>query len=151
MVAMSRYPSLVSNEHGISRLSLSYRVIVPDKGTGINVYNVIRAQINISFTVDGGSSSSYIYAWNHSCVGGPAPQGCYNTSVYNVQSLTDTTHLLNMDIFTFQGTNLYSTIPFSDVFLDYAVVSSPPPESTTPSIKRSRYVHSTVLFVMAAC
>jgi hypothetical protein len=137
-------------EHGISRLSLSSSVIILEKGTGINVYNVIRAQINISFTVDGGSSSPYIYAWNHSCVGGPAPQGCYNTSVYNVQSLTDTVHLLNMDIFTFQGTNLYSTIPFSDVFLDYAVVSSSLPGNTTPSTRRSQYVHSPVLFVVAA-
>jgi len=40
-------------------------VMIPFVGTGINVYNVIRAQTNISFTVDGGSSSSYIYGWNH--------------------------------------------------------------------------------------
>jgi len=40
-----------------------------------------------------------------------------------------------MVIFTFQGTNLYNNTPISDVFLDYALVSSPPPGSTT---KRSR-------------
>ena len=40
------------------------------KGTGINVYNMVRTQINSSFTLDRGPPSPFVYSWDTLCFGG---------------------------------------------------------------------------------
>jgi len=133
----------------------SCHVKIPFVGTGINVYNVIRAQLNISFAVDGDSSTPYIHEWNHSCFAveigqdSNGTQGCYNTSVYNVQSLTYANHTLDIAIFSWTGSTL-GLYNYSDYFLDYAVISSPISASITSSSQRSQYVDAASRFVMAA-
>jgi len=103
----------------------------PFVGTGINVYNVIREQLNISITVDENLPSTFVYS-NTSCfvpeIGSTHPQGCYNVSVYNNQSLPYANHTLTIDMFTY----IYSDISdaLSDFYFDYAVISSP---SQSPS------------------
>jgi len=120
----------------------SCHVKIPFVGTGINVYNVIRTQLNISFAIDGDSSTPYIHGWNRSCFsveigeGSVGNQGCYNTSVYNVQSLTYANHTLDIAMFSWTGSTM-NFGNYSDYFLDYAVISSPISASITSSSQRS--------------
>jgi hypothetical protein len=99
------------------------------KGTGINVYVVIREQMNTSFTLDRGLSSAFVYSWDARCleyqydVGGPT--GCYNTSVYNAQSLNYGTHTLKIALFSYLGPNSYEGDLDSLFWFDYAVISTP--------------------------
>ena len=98
------------------------------KGTGINVRNVLRLQMNVSFTLDGDPPSAFTYAWDTQCYTG-APTGCYNISVYNAQSLTYSAHILNITMLSAIGTNL----TYSDIWFDYVVVSTPTSSSAIPS------------------
>ena len=116
---MSQSPSTVSMV--ISCSSLNFILMIIAKGTGISVYNVIREQLNLSFTLDGGPSTAYVYSWDTRCYSASpgSPSGCYNTSVYNAQSLSYGPHTLNITMFTYLPTQSYS-----DFFLDYAAISS---------------------------
>ena len=103
------------------------------KGTGINVYNVIRAQMDASFALDGGSPSTFNYPWDTRCYGDSS--GCYNTLVYNAQSLTYGAQVLNITMLTYQSPG--NTLPgatYSDFWFDYAVIF------TGPSNRRSQYI-----------
>jgi len=95
---------------------------------------VIREQINISFALDGGSSSAFVYSSDTRCYSNDGPSGCYNTSVYNTQSLTYSTHSLNVTMFTYQDQNVPpGYIEYSDLFFDYAVISTTISSSVNPS------------------
>lgn len=102
-------------------------LIVAAKGTGINVYGVIRGQLNLSFGVDGNPFPPFIYS-DGACfaVGSPPsqPQGCYNSSFFTTQSMAYAAHSLTIYLFTYSGPNpIYGSN--SDFFLDYAVISAP--------------------------
>ena len=126
----------------VSYLSLNSILIIVEKGTGINIYNVIYKNHNLSITVDGGSSSSVVYDGSR-CWWTPAPANCYNTSVFSTQSLTYATHTLNITLLSYGTDQTW-------VWFDFAVISSPTQSSssvipsstevTTPSIQRSSYV-----------
>jgi hypothetical protein len=122
------------------------------KGTGINVYNVIRAQMDANFALDGAPPSAFTYDWESQCYTRD-PDGCYNMSVYNTQSLTYGTHVLNITMLTYQSSgNTFQSTTYSDFWFDYAVISTPTstvipssanPSSTGntgPSNRRSQYV-----------
>ena len=109
--------------------------MIVTKGTGINVYSIIRAQLNISFVLDGGSLSTFVYVYPYYNGG---TTGCYNTLVYNTQLLTYGTHSLNVTMltYTFTYTSPDSQQVYSDLFFDYAVIStssSPTSSSVIPS------------------
>ena len=121
--------------------SLKYGLIITVKGTGIQLYNVIRAQINISVTVDTGSSRQYSIS-NSSCYNIKTPtaaQGCYNMSVYNLQSLTFGVHSLGITMLSYLGQDTVLS-DYCDFFFDYAVISSPSTASGTSQNQRTQYV-----------
>ena len=66
------------------------------KGTGIDVYNVIRTQMNFSFTMDGGSPSEFIYSWDKQCFGDTSVG-----SMYNSQSLDYGTYTLHITLLSY--------------------------------------------------
>jgi hypothetical protein len=133
--------------------SLNFILMITEKGSGIDIYNVIRQQLNMSFTIDGGSSSIFAYSGDNGCFYNVTLEGCFNKSVYNAQSLTYGTHVLNITMLSSPNPppDFYS---YSDFYFDYAVIntsssaipsstSSAVPSSTgnlTPSSQRSSYV-----------
>jgi len=80
--------------------------------------------MNSSFTLDGGPSSAFAYQWDTRCWSFNCLTGCYNTSVYNTQSLTYAAHTLNITMLSYPGPNTWNN-GYSDFWFDYAVVSSP--------------------------
>ena len=88
--------------------------------------------MNTSFTLDGGSSSAFVYSWDSQCYS-QDPDGCYNTSVYNNQSLTYGAHTLNITMLLYTGPNTFEGITASDFWFDYAVISTPTSVSVVPS------------------
>jgi hypothetical protein len=129
--------------------------MIIEKGSGIDIYNVIREQLNMSFTIDGGSSSIFTYSTDNGCYLGVPGDGCFNKSVYNAQSLTYGTHVLNITMLTYSQGPAAPPQFKNDFFFDYAVIntsssaipsstsSSAVPSSTgnlTPSSQRSSYV-----------
>jgi hypothetical protein len=104
------------------------------KGTGINVYNVIRLQMVANFTLDGGPPSAFSYSWDTRCFMLGGPTGCYNISVYNNQLLTYGTHNLNITMLSYLGPgDTYEGFKYSDFWFDYAVISTPTSPSANPS------------------
>jgi hypothetical protein len=130
MAVTSRSPLLVSIV--ISFLQLNFILIIATKGTGIDIYNMIRTQMNASFTLDGGSSSIFAYSWDSRCWGDTS-SGCYNMSVYNAQSLTFGAHYLNITMLSYGGPGAgRHTDAGSDFMFDYAVISTPTSASAIP-------------------
>jgi hypothetical protein len=118
--------------------------MIIEKGSGIATYSVIRLQLNLSFTIDGGSSSISTYSADNGCWLNSPLDGCFNISVHNAQSLTYGTHVLNITMLTYSQDSRVDSP--SDFYFDYAVIntsSSAIPSSTgnlTPSSQWSSYV-----------
>ena len=73
--------------------------------------------MNASFTLDGGTPTAFIYSWDTRCLGDQgSPTGCYNTSVYNAQSLNYGTHMLNITMLLYAG-NTFTGETYDDFFL----------------------------------
>jgi hypothetical protein len=99
-------------------LELKSNLALAVTGTGINIYNVIRGQLNITFTLDEGSPSSFVYQWTEDCYNFPGGTnvGCYNTSVYTVQSLNDAPHTLKIDMLSYLLEPTVTKATYSDFF-----------------------------------
>jgi hypothetical protein len=104
------------------------------KGTGINIHNVITVQMNCNFSLDGGSSSAFVYSPVPGCFS-DVTSGCYNASVYNSQSLSYGAHTLNITLLSYLGSN--TVHGYTDFYLDYVVIST---ENLEPSNRQSQYV-----------
>ena len=126
MNAISRSLSLVSIVISDSSCSgcLNNNIL----GSGITVYNLIWDIVNASFAIDGSSPQSYVH--DRSCLE-LSPPGCYNTSVYDVQSLTFDNHILNITLFS------YNDIIGCDFVFDYAIVNDTHPAVVTSSTSSS--------------
>lgn len=89
--------------------------------------------MNASFTLDGGTPTAFVYSWDTRCLGDQgSPTGCYNTSVYNAQSLNYGTHMLNITMLLYAG-NTFTGETYDDFFFDYAVISTPTSPPAIPS------------------
>ena len=78
--------------------------------------------MDANFALDGAPPSAFTYDWESQCYTRD-PDGCYNMSVYNTQSLTYGTHVLNITMLTYQSPGI--TLPgarYSDFWFDYAVI-----------------------------
>ena len=102
-------------------------------GSGITVYNVILGQFNASFAIDGGSPQLYVR--DNSCFD-QSPLGCYNISVYNVQSLSFENHIVTIVLLDYSGSP-------SDLLFDYAVVNDTEPAVVMSSTSSSTTTTST--------
>ena len=88
--------------------------------------------MDASFALDGGSPSTFNYPWDTRCY--EYSSGCYNTSVYNAQSLTYGAHILNITMLSYLGPgNTFGGANFSDFWFDYAVISTATSPPTIPS------------------
>jgi hypothetical protein len=125
MAAISQSHLLVGTN---SYNSLNFTLMIVAKGTGIKVFNAIYEIINITFTLDRGSSSA---SGLQTC-----RPWCYNTSVYITQSLTYGAHTLNITMLTY---TLNDSIYHSSFWFDYAFISSPM-SSGIPLAPQSQYV-----------
>jgi hypothetical protein len=91
----------------------------------VNVFIVVRGSYNVSISLDGAQASSF---YTHTFVLGSDPcfgntlSGCFNTSLYNQQSLVYGVHLLDIEIFTVPPWYIQN-FTYSDIFFDYAAIT----------------------------
>ena len=94
MIVASIYPSLVCHNH------LNICVLTTcTTGSGITVYNDVFGPLNLSFAIDGSTPKPFTYN-KATC---NYPPHCHNTAIYDIQSLTNGNHVLDIFIFSYKS------------------------------------------------
>jgi hypothetical protein len=98
VTAASIYPSLVCHIH------LNFCVLTTcTTGSGITVYNDVTGPLNLSFAIDGSTPKPFTYN-KATC---NYPPYCHNIAIYDIQSLTNGNHILDIFIFPYKSAPSY--------------------------------------------
>jgi len=115
--------------HSVCETTDDCNVLIPFRGSGITIYNVIRSSMTVGITIDG-QSSTYNFADNNSCLNA-TNSGCFNTSIYDAQYLPYGDYNVTISMFTVPQSS--RNLLYSDFYLDYVSVNDTRTEVTSPS------------------
>jgi len=115
--------------HSVCTTTDGCSVFIPFTGSGVTVYNVIRSSITVGITIEG-RSSTYSFADDNSCLNN-TNSGCFNTSIYDAQSLPYGDHNLSISMFSVPPS--VRSFNYSDFYLDYVSVNETPTDTIVPS------------------